>query len=293
MVPYIAHTLNWLLMIGLPVGLGIGLTRRFHLGWRLWLVGAAGFVLSQVGHIPFNLLLTPLVSRGILARLPAGERLLVSAAGLGLSAGLFEEITRFLVMLLWAKDARSWRKGVLLGAGHGGAEAIILGGLALYAFLQLVALRGADLSRFVPASQLALARQQVAAYWSAPWYEDLLGAVERLFTIPVQICLSVIVLQALTRNHLGWLGLAIGWHAIIDGIAVILSSQVSGFPWGVYAIEGVLGVISLISMAVLLALRQLEPPEGEAVPVAPLPPIPLALREVEESAERLEHTRYD
>ncbi|MGA2819508.1 MAG: YhfC family glutamic-type intramembrane protease [Anaerolineales bacterium] len=293
MVSYIAHALNWLLMIGMPLGLGVVLTRRFHFGWRLWFVGAAGFVISQVGHIPFNALLTALFSPGTLAHLPAGERLLVSAAILGLSAGLFEEITRFLVMLLWAKDARSWRKGVLLGAGHGGAEAIILGGLVLYAFLQMVAFRGADLSRLVPASQLALARQQITAYWSAPWYEDLLGALERLFTIPVQICLSVIVLQALTRNHLGWLGLAIGWHAIIDGMTVFLSGRLGGLPWGVYAIEGLVGVFSLISVGVLLALRQPEPPEGETTPVAPLRPFPRAPLEVEETPERLEQTRYD
>ena len=60
----ITRLLNWLLMIGLPVGLGVYLTRRFRLGWRLWWIGAATFVLSQVGHIPFNWILTRLFALG-------------------------------------------------------------------------------------------------------------------------------------------------------------------------------------------------------------------------------------
>jgi uncharacterized membrane protein YhfC len=48
---FIAHLLNGLLMILLPIGLGIYLTRKLSLGWRLWWIGAGTFVLSQVGHI--------------------------------------------------------------------------------------------------------------------------------------------------------------------------------------------------------------------------------------------------
>jgi uncharacterized membrane protein YhfC len=290
----VAHALNATLMIGLPVGLGFYLSRRFQLGWRLWFIGAAGFLISQAGHIPFNVALAPLLSRAeTLLRVSTIARLPVSAAFLGLSAGLFEEITRYLVMRLWARDARSWRKGVLLGAGHGGAESIALGGLALYGFFEMVALRGADLSRIVPASQLALAQQQVAAYWSAPWYEDLLGAVERCFALGVQVCLSVIVLQAVTRNQLTWLGLAVAWHAIIDGSTVVLMNRLGSLPWGVYAVEGVVGLFCMASLAILLALHRPEPlaPEsGGETPVAPQPAVPW---EIEETTDRLENTRYE
>ena len=48
------HFLNGLLMILMPIGLGLWLEKRLRLGWRLWWIGAATFVLSQVGHIPFN-----------------------------------------------------------------------------------------------------------------------------------------------------------------------------------------------------------------------------------------------
>ena len=37
-VLFIAHALNGLLMIGMPIVLAIYLTRRFHFGWRLWYI---------------------------------------------------------------------------------------------------------------------------------------------------------------------------------------------------------------------------------------------------------------
>ena len=60
----ITHFLNWLLMIAMPILLGIYLTEKFHLGWRLWLIGAATFVISQVFHIPFNTyILNPVIEK--------------------------------------------------------------------------------------------------------------------------------------------------------------------------------------------------------------------------------------
>ncbi len=131
---FFTHLLNGLLMVGMPIGLGIYLVRRFHLRWRLWWIGAAGFVISQVGHIPFNSLLTYLFQAKILPQPPAAWAPYFNPVVLGLSAGLFEELTRAAIYAWWAKDARSWRKGVLLGAGHGGAEALLLGLAVLYTF---------------------------------------------------------------------------------------------------------------------------------------------------------------
>lgn len=197
----ITHLLNGLLMVGLPVGLGFYLTRRFRLGWRLWWIGAATFILSQVGHLPFNWIFTRLFAMGTLPTPPVEWRLLFNATFLGLSAGLFEELARAAVYRWWADDARSWRKGVLLGAGHGGIEAIVLGVLVLTTLVNMLILRGPDAARLVPPEQMALVQQQVGEYWSAPWGLTLLGAVERSFTLIVHIALSVLVLQAFTRRQ--------------------------------------------------------------------------------------------
>ncbi len=294
---FFAHLLNGLLMVGMPIALVVYLTRRFRIGWHLWWIGAATFVLSQVGHIPFNALLAQMFKVGVLPQPPAAWLPYINPVVLGLSAGLFEELSRAAMYAWWVKDARSWWRGVLLGAGHGGAEAILLGALVLYTFWQLATLRYANLSNLFPAGQVKLAQQQVQAYWSSPWTVTLLGAVERLFTIPTQICLSVIVLQAFIHRQPGWVALAVLWHATLDGVAVYLSSLWQGQPWSPYAIEGVIGVMAVISMVILFALHRPEP-EPETVLAAPVPePIPLqSIQPVDLSQEikpeALDRTRY-
>jgi uncharacterized membrane protein YhfC len=284
---YITYALNGLLMIAMPVVLAVTLARRFKLGWGLWWIGAATFILSQIGHIPFNAGLTLLFERGILPVPPEAWRLPFNAVVLGLSAGLWEELSRYATFRWWARDARSWRKALLVGAGHGGVEAIILGILVLITYFYMVSLRGADLNAVIPADQLDAVRQGVTAYWSAAWPATLLGALERVFTIPIQIAFAVIVLQTFTRRQGFWVWLAVLWHAVVDFAAVFV-----GRTWGVYAAEIVLGIFSLMSIAMIFALRQPEPP-ATPEPQAP-PPKPDILRptQIEETTEALENSRF-
>jgi uncharacterized membrane protein YhfC len=283
---YFAHLLNGALMIALPVGLGVFLTRRWNTGWRLWWIGAATFVLSQAGHIPFNAAAGWLLNRTPLTDLPAAGQTLFNAAFLGLSAGLFEELSRYAMFRFWAKDARSWRTGILTGAGHGGAEAALLGLLALYGFLQLAALRDMDLGALFPADQVDLARQQVTSYWSMTWYDSLLGALERAFTIPVQICFAVIVLQGFVRRQGFWVWLAVAFHAIVDASAVVALRYL-----GVYGAEAVVAGFTVLSLIIIFRLRRPEPASGEPLP--PTPPAPsFEPQPLAETPERLEDTRF-
>ncbi len=292
---YITHPLNGLLMIGLPLLLGFYLTRRFKLGWGLFWIGGVVFILSQVGHIPFNSLLNELFKRGFLPLPPQNWRLAFSAAIAGLSAGLWEELSRYAMYRWWTKDARSWHKGILLGAGHGGIEAIILGGMVLYTLWQMIALKNSDLVGIVPADQIPLGLQQIKTYWSTPWTLSLLGAVERAFTIPFHICCSVLVLQAFTRKQIRWVWLAVGWHAFVDAaIAVYAAAQLRAYSWGAYATEGLIGLAALISIGIIFALRQPEPAEAVEEPLNPLPPLqPVAIKPVEETPDNLENSRYN
>lgn len=289
-IRYLTYPLNGLLMIGLAVGLGIWLTKRFNLTWRLWWIGAATFVLSQVGHIPFNAGLTILFNRGILPTPPENAQLIFNAIVLGLSAGLWEELARYTTYRWWAKEARSWRKGLLLGAGHGGIEAILLGGYVLYVFIRIVALQGADLSAVFPADQLDLAQAQINAYWSAPWILTFLGAVERFFTLVAHLALSLLVLQVFTRKKAYWLWLAVFWHAFLDASTVF-----SAGTWGTVTTELILGGITILNLGLIFLLRQPEPEEPELDHSnEPLPDphrIP-SLPGIEVTPDNLDNTRY-
>jgi uncharacterized membrane protein YhfC len=265
---FFAHLINALLMIAMPIGLAVWLTRTWKLGWRLWFIGAATFILSQVGHIPFLQLATQLMNRPPLVNVflnmsPTGL-MVFNGVFLGLAAGLFEELFRYAMFRWWAKDARSWRKGVLAGAGHGGAEAIIFGGLALFSFIQLVGQRNGGLS----------SGSQAAAYWSSSWVIAFLPAYERLCTIIIQVSMAVLVLQTFTRRQWFWVWFAVLYHALIDFITVPASAGVIS----IYVAEAIIGGFALFSLFIIFALRRPEPVE-QAQPDAPSAPSePAALK---------------
>lgn len=289
MTLYITFLLNGILMIALPITVGIYLSRRYQMGWRLWWIGAGTFVLSQVGHIPFNAALTLLFNRGFLPT-PAPEyQLLFNAVLLGLSAGLWEEIFRYGAFRWWAKDARSWSKALMMGDGHGGIEAILLGVLVLINYFVMLALQRTDLTGLIPDSQLAVLQEQAAIYWSVPWYASLLGALERAFALTIQISLSVIVLQAFLRRNILWLFVAIGWHALVDALSVYLLGTQS-----VFIVEAAIGIMALISLGVIFAFRQPEPIQ-ETDPTRPpqsYPVVELESPPDETDTYRLDETRY-
>jgi uncharacterized membrane protein YhfC len=276
-------------MIVFGLALGIWLARRRKMPWGLFGIGAATFVLSQVGHIPFNsLVLNALFVRLEWTDATSTATLLGVAALLGLSAGVFEEGARYLMYRFWAKKARTWEEALMIGAGHGGIEAILLGLLAGYALLQVLALRGVDLAAVLPADQVEIARLQVEAYWATPWYASLLGAVERASAICLHLSLSVLVLQCFVRRRWYWLLLAIGWHALFNGVALVAVQRV-----GPYWTEALIGVMAVISLGILFALRAKAVPVGVLPGEPPAEQLPLPVRQDERpSQDRLDDSRF-
>ncbi len=282
----VTYFLNGFLMIAMPVGLAIYLTRKLKQGWRLFWVGAATFIFSQLLHIPFNALITPFFNQISFISIPKVYQNIILALFFGLSAGLFEELSRYAMYRWVAKEARTWGTGLLVGIGHGGIEAIILGLLVLYGYIQMLAVRGVDISTIVTPDRVELAKAQILAYWSAPWYLTLLGALERLFTIPLHLACSIIVLQAFTRRQFWWVALAILFHAAADGVAVFVSQ----IGISTLAIEGIIGVFGIISVVIIFKLKTPEPVQDldlGGVTISEFKPQPIM-----ENKENLDGTRY-
>ena len=278
-----------LLVIALVIGLAIFLTRHYQLGWRLFWIGAALFVIAQILHIPFNILLDRFFDRGWLPVPPEQYQLVFSAVILGLSAGLFEEITRYVGLRWWAKDARSWSKGLLFGNGWGGIEALLLVLVMLLNYIIFMALRTVDLSTMLPPEQLIPLQQGLEIYWGVNWYDSLLGPLERMLVLPAQMALTIMVLQVFLRGQCRWLWLAIGWHALLNAAGVIIVRQ-----WGAYAAEGVIAIFSVLSITFIFLLRG-EEIENEAENLAQEDDAELApmdLPPIEENEDTIEGTRY-
>lgn len=286
---YITYPLAIMLIFGMAIGLGLYLKRRFDLSWRLYFIGAAVFLLSQVFHIPFNIVVTLLFQRGTLPAPSPEWQAIFNVIFLGLSAGIFEEGARYLMYRFWTKEARSWGQGLMVGAGHGaGGEAMIFVGLLLLInFLAMLAFRHSDLTGSVTPDQMALIKEQLDAYWHAPWYDSLIPALERASAIVLHLSLSILVLQTFIRRRIYWLGVAILWHAFANAVALYVAAN-----WGIYWSEAALVGVSLLSLGIIFALRtpDLTVEDGPAPPAHP--PKQFTPLELKEDAEKLADSRY-
>ncbi|MCU0522063.1 MAG: YhfC family intramembrane metalloprotease [Anaerolineae bacterium] len=251
-------TLEVILMIGIPIATVLLVKKRWSLTMRLALAGAATFVASQILHIPAN---------SVLARVLKMETqpLIIQTIVLGLSAGIFEEIARYLVYRFWQKDARSWRDAVFFGLGHGGIEAILTGLLAGLTFVNVIAFtRVADPATLGLSEEvLATALAQVESYWTMPAYMPLLAVAERVMALILHVSLSTLVAWSFHARHIWPVFAAILWHATANAVAVY-----ANLTWGPVAAEGLTAAITLVSVMILWQMRRALPGESTAVETA-------------------------
>lgn len=96
----------------------------------------------------------------------------------------------------------------------------------------------------------------------------LLGTLERFTALFVQVSLAVLVLQVFTRKDWRWLLVAIGYHLIVDAVAVV--GVRSGWP--MLMTEVMIAPFAFISLGIILGLR----PCGERLASSGLEPVLIA-----------------
>lgn len=208
-----------------PLVVGYVIHRRYGVRWKIFLYGALVFFLSQlITRIPLVQIL-----QVVFAQTLQSSQIILYAwfVALALTAGLFEEIGRYLGYRFLVKNDKTWQVGLMFGAGHGGLESMVLiGGLALLGFINVIAISTMNLSQLnLPPEQVAqiqAARQQIAAL---DWWLPLLGAYERFVAMFLHIAASILVLQVFLRGSWVWLVLAILYHALVDLAAIVLANQ--------------------------------------------------------------------
>lgn len=194
--------------------------RRLQVSWRYFAYGAVIFLIFQlITRVPLVVVL-----QGVVTPYVEASRALMFGwlVALALTAGLAEEIGRYIGYRWLFREEKTWSRAVMYGLGHGGFESMVLvGGLTLLGLINLLALSSVDLATLpLTDEQRELARQQLAAVAAQPDWLPLAGAWERLWTLPFHVALSVIVLQVFRRGQMGWLWLAITLHTLVNLIAV-------------------------------------------------------------------------
>jgi uncharacterized membrane protein YhfC len=230
-VTLVAIVLNGILMIVLPVAFAIGVRGRTGARGMLFLAGALAFVGSQVVHMPILWAWSAATRSGVLPALGGTG----DAVVLGALAALCEEPARALVFSRLPPADRGRDAGLAVGAGHGGIEAVIFGGLALLGAVNLVltqSMTEADLVALgTPPEAASAAIAQIHAALATPWYDALAGAFERGITIPFHAGCSLLVAAAVRRRSAAPFVVAIVAHALADTAGVLLVGANLG-TWG-------------------------------------------------------------
>ena len=242
--------LNGLLMIALPIGLAWVLRRRFAARPVLFGAGLLTFIASQVVHLPLNEGITWLFRAGVVPPPPPELRLAFNATVLGLTSGLCEETARYIAFRRFLPNARTWRDGMMFGAGHGGIEAILFGVLVLVNFAAMYSLSVGGLDS-VPVGAREAAGQALETFWATPPAMAFLGALERAMAICTHLALSLLVLVSVIRRKPLLLLAAITWHAALNAIAVALVQT-----GGVIAAEGFVAAATIPAVLLIVAMRR-------------------------------------
>lgn len=213
-----------------PLGLWIYFYKREKISAIAVLVGALTFFISQIVlRLP---LLQLLQGQNWYAAM--AKNIWVIALFLGLTAGIFEEVGRFLGFRFLLKRKLEWKNGIAFGIGHGGIEAIMLAGLTYInnivfslminsgAFDKISGTFTPGLSDYI---QGALANTSPAMF--------LVGGLERVFAIIAHIAYSIIVLYGVKNRKGVYIIYAILAHTLLDTPMVIISHY-----FGTWAAEG-------------------------------------------------------
>ena len=193
--------------------------KRMTLSSRNILVGAGVFfVFSQVlekGLNSYILKLNPTTAAWL-----SGTPIAYALYGC-FAAALFEEIGRYLGMQFLVRGTGNPGTAVAYGIGHGGIEAILIGGLAAVQTFALGALLNsgrfdATLGTSVPPNVLA---DMLAGLEHLTMASVVISSLERLVALLIQIGFSLIVWRGVEQRRLSWLVLAVGLHAAVDFLA--------------------------------------------------------------------------
>jgi uncharacterized membrane protein YhfC len=228
----LAMVLSLVLSAGVPIAAAIWCSSKFKKTFRNILVGALIFilfvlVLERSMHVYF--LMVNFETSMFL------DNPWIYAVYGAFAAGIFEETGRFLGFKFLLRGRERWEDGVAYGIGHGGIEAVLIGGLA--------AAQNLYLAFMVNAGTLPEALEQFRSLLTdtAP-YLFLVSGVERMFALALQVGLSLLVLYAVKQKKLRYF-----IYAVLYQKGVISS---------ILALEAGLAAVAAVSLHFIIKSRK-------------------------------------
>ena len=248
---YIGVSLQVLLAVILPIILMVYLQRKKMMSWRSLLVGVLIFIV-------FSQILEKIVHFIVLS--PTGTELkwsgnpyLFALYG-GLAAGIFEEIGRFFAFKVLLKNNHQFNDGLSYGLGHGGIEAIFIGGMsALNSLLISSMIKTGNLETILGAAATPEEINSIKEQFEqANVMLFATGGLERVFALALHLALSILVLYAIRQQKFMYVVYAILIHAAINFLPALYQA---GTVTNLVVIEIFLGVIAVLSVVFIVKMK--------------------------------------
>ena len=169
---------------------------------------------------------------------------------LGLTAGIFEEVGRYIGFKYLLKKKHRYIDGISFGLGHWGVEALLIVGVNAALFLGgIIAIKsGVD---YNSSNLLNIIFNQSASITTVNAFAM---GLERMFTMSIHVALSMIVLYGVKSKQIKYLFIAILLHGIVDAGVVILPQI---FNLNIVGMEIYVFIWSLLFLYFILKIKDL------------------------------------
>lgn len=234
----------------LPIIVFFYFRKKEHIKIKPVLIGAAIFFV-------FTMILEKTVHKVVLQNNLISNKIVFSIYG-AIMAGLFEECGRFIVFKTILKKNHKWKDGIAYGIGHGGIEAIILGGITSIQYVIYSNLINKKVFETILAPKLSklqmaqLNQLKQSLIQTTPSYV-VIGIFERIFAFGIQLALTMVVLYAIRERKNIYLLVAILLHALIDFSAVLYQMKI--IP-NLFVVESIIALEFVAAVVFLVKTRK-------------------------------------
>lgn len=167
------------------------------------------------------------------------------------AAGIFEETGRFVGYRFLLKGRTERKDALAYGIGHGGLEAILLGGItSIQNLVFAIMINNGTLDAKLPEVN---AQQIHNSLISTSSYLFLLGGFERASAFAIQLLLSLVVLYGIKERKYIYLLYAILIHAAIDFPAALFQKGVITNMW---TLEGMYALVAFICLILIIKSKK-------------------------------------
>jgi uncharacterized membrane protein YhfC len=250
-----------------PIALIVFMGVKKRMNWKAMLFGALLFVvfvliLERIMHV---LVLGTAPTKSAIYKNPVFYMLYG-----GFAAGIFEETARLLCFksILKVGENENIHTGISYGLGHGGIEAILIGGLASIGNLVSSVMLNAGMLK---SSASAMTEQQLDAFnngmnalVNTQSYIFLITGVERIVALSLQIALSLFVFKAVKEKKWIYFVYAILIHASIDMVAVLFQR---GIFKNIFLMEGIILLATVLVAIVAFKINRKKHVQEQTIEV--------------------------